>query len=184
MEFWLNIFLAEESNPFADLKGIADKIIPDDPWAFVIQLTATFLLVLILAKFLVKPVRNYMAARQAYIQGNIDEANTKNVEADAKIAEANTMLKEAKTVSKEMVETAKVTALNEKDRIVEETKNEVDLMREKAKLDIENERKKMKEELTSEVIDVALLAASKVVEREVNKEDNERIIKSFIEDKE
>ena len=128
MEFWLNIFLAEESDPFADLKGIADKIIPDDPWAFVIQLTATFLLVLILAKFLVKPVRNYLAARQAYIQGNIDEANTKNVEADAKIAEANTMLKEAKTVSKEMVETAKVTALNEKDRIVEETKNEVDLM--------------------------------------------------------
>ena len=179
---WL--FLAEENDTFGDLKDIADKIIPDDPWAFVVQLTATFLLVLILAKFLVKPVRNYIAARQAYIQGNLDEAANKNKEADEKLLDANTQLKEARVTSKQMVENAKVTALNEKDRIVEETKNEVDLMREKAKLDIENERKKMKEELTSEVIDVALLAASKVVEREVNKEDNERIIKSFIEDKE
>ena len=92
--------------------------------------------------------------------------------------------KEAKTVSKELIENAKVTALNEKDRIVEETKAEVDSMKAKARKDIENERKKMKEELTSEVIDVALLAASKVVEREVNKEDNQAIIESFIKDEE
>ena len=55
-------------------------------------------------------------------------------------------------------------------------------MKEKARKDIENERTQMKEELSKEVIDVALLAASKVVEREVSKEDNERLIDSFIKD--
>ena len=38
----------------------------------------------------------------------------------------------------------------------------------------------MKEELTSEVIDVALSAASKVVEREINDDDSKKIISSFI----
>lgn len=183
MFYLINLFLAD-SDAFEDLENISDKIIPDDIWAIVIQLISTFFLVLILAKFLVKPVRNFIEKRQAYIQGNIDEALVKNQEADVKLTDANAMLKEAKTVSKEMIETAKVTALNEKDRIVEETKNEVDLMREKARLDIENERKKMKEELTNEVIDVALLAASKVVGREVNEEDNKKIIESFISNKE
>ena len=177
---WL--FLADDT--FDDLKDIADKIIPDDPWAFVVQLTATFLLVLILAKFLVKPVRNYMAARQAYIQGNLDEAANKNKEADEKLLDANTQLKEARVTSKQMVENAKVTALNEKDRIVEETKVEVASMKEKARKDIENERIQMKEQLSKEVIDVALLAASKVVEREVSEKDNKKIIDDFIKDKE
>lgn len=177
---WL--FLADDT--FGDLKDIADKIIPDDPWAFVVQLTATFLLVLILAKFLVKPVRNYIAARQAYIQGNLDEAANKNKEADEKLLDANTQLKEARVTSKQMVENAKVTALNEKDRIVEETKVEVASMKEKARKDIENERIQMKEQLSKEVIDVALLAASKVVEREVSEKDNKKIIDDFIKDKE
>lgn len=177
---WL--FLADDT--FGDLKDIADKIIPDDPWAFVVQLTATFLLVLILAKFLVKPVRNYIAARQAYIQGNLDEAANKNKEADEKLLDANTQLKEARVSSKQMVENAKVTALNEKDRIVEETKVEVASMKEKARKDIENERIQMKEQLSKEVIDVALLAASKVVEREVSEKDNKKIIDDFIKDKE
>ena len=177
---WL--FLADDT--FGDLKDIADKIIPDDPWAFVVQLTATFLLVLILAKFLVKPVRNYIAARQAYIQGNLDEAANKNKEADEKLLDANTQLKEARVTSKQMVENAKVTALNEKDRIVEETKVEVASMKEKARKDIENERIQMKEQLSKEVIDVALLAATKVVEREVSEKDNKKIIDDFIKDKE
>lgn len=178
---WL--FLAQEDT-FGDLKDIADKIIPDDPWAFVVQLTATFLLVLILAKFLVKPVRNFIAQRTAYIQGNLDEAANKNKEADEKLLDANNQLKEARTTSKQMVENAKVTALNEKDRIIEETKEEVASMKEKARKDIENERIQMKEQLSKEVIDVALLAASKVVEREVSEKDNKKIIDDFIKDKE
>ena len=97
---------------------------------------------------------------------------------------ANNQLKEARTTSKQMVENAKVTALNEKDRIVEETKNEVASMKEKARKDIENERIQMKEQLSKEVIDVALAAASKVVEREVSEKDNKKIIDDFIKDKE
>lgn len=174
-------FLA--SDTFDDLKEIATKIIPDDPWAFVVQIVATLFLVLILAKFLVKPVKNYISARQEYIQNNLDEANNKNTIANEKLMEADQKLKDAKIVSKEMIENAKVTALNEKDKIIEDTKKEVSLMKEKAHQDIVNERKQMEEELTSNVIDVALLAAGKVIGREVNEQDNLEIINSFIEKK-
>ena len=79
-----------------------------------------------------------------------------------------------------MIESAKVSALNEKDKIIDDAKNEASLIKEKAKTDIEYERKTMKEQLNNDVVDIALLAASKVVEREVNEKDNQRIIESFI----
>ena len=180
------IFLAESEDKYSDLKNIANKIIPNDPIAIVVQLIATFVLILILAKFLVKPAKKYIANRQAYIQGNLDEANNKNNQADKYLADANNKLKEAKVTSKEMIETAKVTALNEKDRILQEAQEEANNILQKAKEDIILERQKMKKELTDEVINVALLAASKVVEREISDKDNVKIIESYInsEDKE
>ena len=122
----------------------------------------------------------YEHHKNNYIQNYLDEAKVKNEQASVNLTESESKLKEARKVSKEMVETAKVTALNEKDRIVLETKEEVRLLKEKAKLDIESERAKMKEEFKNEVIEVALSAASKVVEREINDKDNKKIIDSFI----
>ena len=173
---------SEESDPFADLKKIGEKIIPNDPIAIVVQLLATFLLVLILYKFLVKPVRKYLKKRHDFIQGNLDEATTKNEEANKLLEEANTYLKDAKVTSKEMIENAKVTALNEKDRIVNDTKNEVEAMKSKARMDIDRERNEMETKLHDEVVSIAIAAASKVVEREVTDDDNEKYIQSFVKD--
>lgn len=181
MSIYSLLFLAEDDT-FSDLKDIANKIIPNDPWAFVIQLSATLILVLILAKFLVKPVRKFLQDRHDYIQNNLDEASLKNNEADNKLQIANEQLKNAKKESKEMVENAKVAALNEKDKILNETQQEVKMLKDKAQQDLENERIKMQEKISSEIVDVALLAANKVIEREVTSEDNKKIIESFIED--
>ena len=52
-----------------DLKTIGDKLFPDLP-TMIIQLIATFILVLILAKFLVKPAKNFIAKRKEYIEQN------------------------------------------------------------------------------------------------------------------
>lgn len=182
MNYLLMIFLSEENDKFADLKEIADKIIPDDPWAFLIQILATFILVLILAKFLVKPVKKYIQQRTEYVQGNIDEAIEKKANAEKMLNEADVLLKQAKKDSKELVENAKVSALNEKDKVMNETQNEITLMKEKARQDINNERKQMQEQFSNEVIDISLLAASKVVERNMNDEDNQKIVSSFLED--
>ena len=183
--YFLNLLIlaeSEQSDPFADLKKIGEKIIPNDPIAIIVQLLATFLLVLILYKFLVKPVRKFVQKRHDYVEQNINEATTKNEEANKLLEEANNYLKDAKVASKEMIENAKVTALNEKDRIVNDTKNEVQAMRDKAHLDISRDRREMEEELQTEVVNIALAAASKVVEREVTEEDNEKYIQSFVKD--
>jgi len=176
--------VSEPSNdPFADLKTIGKKIIPSDIWSFVVQLLATAILVFIIAKFLVKPAKKFIEERKAFIDNNINEAVNKNKEADEHLNIAETRLKNSRKESKDIIDAAKVTAMNEKKRIMDETKQEVANMKDKAYKDIESERLKMKEDISSEVIDVALLAASKVVNRNINDEDNHKIVSDFVNGK-
>lgn len=176
--------VSEPSNdPFADLKTIGQKIIPSDIWSFIVQLLATAILVFILAKFLVKPAKKFIEERKAFIDNNINEALNKNKEADEHLNVAETRLKNSRKESKDIIDAAKVTAMNEKKRIMDETKQEVANMKDKAYKDIESERLKMKEDISSEVIDVALLAASKVVNRNINDEDNHKIVSDFVNGK-
>lgn len=171
-------------DPFADLKEIGSKIIPNDIWSFVVQLLATLILVLILAKFLVKPAKKFINARKAYIESNINEAVNKNKEADENLLKAENRLRKSREESKAIINNAKETAMNEQKRIMDETKSEVNAMRDKAYQDIESERLKMKEDLSNEVVDVALLAASKVIDRNVSNQDNRKIVQDFIDGQE
>lgn len=175
------IFLADNGDdPFASLKDIGNKIIPSDIWSFVIQIAATFILVLILAKFLVKPARKFIEARKAYIASNLSEAEEKNKQADANLQASEEKLKQTRKESMEIIESARINAMSEKNRIVDETKQEVNSLRDKALKDIESERNKMREDISNEVIDVALLAASKVVNRNINDDDSRKIVSDFV----
>lgn len=179
MNFKPLISLAD-NDALGSLKDIGSKIIPNDIWSVVIQLLATAILVLILAKFLVKPAKKFIKERQEYIQSNIDEAINKNKEADDRLSMAEKQLQDSRVAGKEIIENAKVTALSEKKKIVDETKKEVITLKDKAYQELESERLKMKKELSEEVVDVALLAASKIVEREINEEDNRKIVSDFV----
>ena len=45
------------------------------------------------------------------------------------------------------------------------------------------EREEAKQEIHDEIINVAMMAASKIVEREINKEDNEKLVEDFLKSK-
>ena len=164
-----------------DLKTIGDKLFPDLP-TMIIQLIATFILVLILGKFLVKPAKNFIAKRKEYIESNLKDAEMKQKLANEKLLEAQQSIKTAKIAKKEMIEEAKKEALNEKDRILKETALEIKDQKAMAVKQIASERKQMQEDLSHEVIDIAMVAASKIVNREINESDNEKMIEEFLKE--
>ena len=156
-----------------DLKTIGDKLFPDLP-TMIIQLIATFILV--------KPAKNYIAKRKEYIESNLKDAEMKQKLANEKLLEAQQSIKTAKISKKEMIEEAKKEALNEKDRILKETALEIKDQKAMAVKQIASERKQMQEDLSHEVIDIAMVAASKIVNREINESDNEKMIEEFLKE--
>ena len=72
--------------------------------------------------------------------------------------------------------------INEKDRILKETALEIKDQKAMAVKQIASERKQMQEDLSHEVIDIAMVAASKIVNREINESDNEKMIEEFLKE--
>ena len=81
-----------------------------------------------------------------------------------------------------LVSLAKEDAQKERAAILEKAKEEKEAEIKRTKEEIAQEIEASKDEIHREIVSVAIDASSKVLEREVNKEDNEKLIDSFIDD--
>ncbi|MDY4788541.1 MAG: F0F1 ATP synthase subunit B [Bacilli bacterium] len=171
------VYLADVGDFIGDVGGKIAISLP----ALITQLLATLILFLVIKKFLYPHAINYINKRKEYITNSVDQATKMNEQAQKNVQASEEALKEAYKEAHTIVDNAKIEALNQKDKILKETQEEV--INKKAQLDkdLEAEKIKMRETIRREMVDVALLAASKVIDREVNDSDNEKLVKNFIE---
>lgn len=151
-------------------------------WTFVFQLINTLIIYLLLKKFLFVPVTNLLNEREKSIQDSIDDAERKNMEAEEYKEQYITKIQTAENEGRDIVNQATKNANIKVDKIIKEAKDEAAKIKEKASQDIERERKKAVNEIKEEISSLAILAASKVLEDELDKNKNKRIVNKFIEE--
>lgn len=174
------VYLADVGDFIGDVGGKIAISLP----ALITQLLATLILFLVIKKYLYPHAMNYINKRKEYIENSVDQATKMNEQANENVKASEETLKKAYKEAHTIVDNAKIEALNQKEKILKETQEEV--VNKKAQLDkdLEAEKVKMRESIRQEMVDVALLAASKVIDREVNDKDNEKLIRNFIEGEE
>ena len=89
-------------------------------------------------------------------------------------------LSSARAEADEMIRTAVQTAQRKGETIIGEANMQASRIKQKAEEDINSERKQMLMDVRSEISDIAVSIASKVVEREVQKKDHETFVDEFI----
>lgn len=149
---------------------------------FFIMLLNIGILYFILKKFLFVPVTNFLEKRRKGIEDSLDEADRKVKEAEEYKSTYLKKLNNAEIESKEIVDKAISNANIKADSIVKEAKLEVTQLKNKAEKDIELERKKAFNEVKDEISTIAILAASKVLESEVDEKKNSDLVDKFIEE--
>lgn len=147
----------------------------------VMVLISTILIILFVKKFFWNYVREYLDARQAHIQSELDESAAKLKESEALKEQYEEKMANAKTEAKEIIAIAKENASKEAGNIVSKAKSNASAIKEKAALDIENEKAKVKEQIKEEISEVAFLAAAKVVEKELDEKTHKKYVDDFIE---
>jgi len=172
--------LSSISDAISDL-DVGNRIFPQIQDVLT-QLLATLVIVFLLAKFLWKPAKKYIDARKNYVASNITEAENKNAEAGKLLAVAQERIDHSEEEAAEIVKNAKKEAQAEADKIIESANKTAKDRIEQANLEIESAKRESLEEIRKEIIDVAMLAATKVVEREVDTKDNQKFLKDFIKD--
>ena len=155
-------------------------IISINLWQILISLANLLIIFLIFKKLLFKPVQNVFAARQAQVDKLYGEAEDDRNAAMGMKQEYETRLATAREEADGIVKNAVQTAQRKGDAILNEASTQASRMKQKAEEEISMERKQMLMDVRSEISDIAVSIASKVVEREVQKKDHESFVDEFI----
>ena len=149
-------------------------------WTFVFQLMNTLILFLILKKFLFGPVTSFMKKREDEIKNQIQAAKNLDEDAHKLKAEYELKLTHADDEGKDIIKKYTQRAENRAFEIVKTAEAEVDTMKLNAHRELERERVKAVNELKGQISELTILAASKVVEKDLNEADHKELINKFI----
>ena len=152
------------------------------PVELIIQLINTFLVFFILSKLLFKPVLGIIEAREKEIQSNLAEGERTKAEGEKFRKEYEEKLNSAKEQGQEIIKQATLRADKKSEEIISIAKNEAMSIKEKASKDIEQERQKVMNEVKDDISSIALLAASKVIENDIDASKHEKLINDFIKE--
>lgn len=147
---------------------------------FIFYLINFLILVGVLTKFLYKPFLNLMETRKQSIKDALDNAELTNRRADEKMQNYNKRIARAEEEGREIIREAKIKADAQARQIIEDAQTEAGELMSKAERTIEREKEKAMEEMRQEIAALALLAAEKIVEHEIQRVGQEAIVDEVI----
>ncbi len=150
-------------------------------WTLIFQWGNLLILYLVIKKFLFGPIQNIIESREKEVQALYDAAEQAKNDAAAMKEEYSEHLANAKDEANEILKNANKKATVRGEEIIRDAQEKAAAIVARADVQIEMERKRAFEEVKQDISDIALLAASKVVERELSAEEHERLIGEFIE---
>ena len=158
-----------------------DKLFPN-PWDALAVFLAFVVLLIAVLYFAYKPVKKLLKQRGDYVEDKIKTAEQREKDSQRLLDETNEEVKAKRIEAMGIVEKAKEDANKERNEILEKAKEEKQAELQRTREEIAQEIEASKDEIHREIVSVALDASSKVLEREVNKKDNEKLIDSFIDE--
>ena len=163
------------------------------PWTFIAQICNLFIQMYLIKRFLFKPINEMLEKRRAAADAEITDAEAAKKEANAIKEEYEQNMQEAKAKANEILESARKTATLQSEKIVKEASEQAAALKnkaekeiaqekkkEKAEADIAQEKRKAVNEIKGEIGGIAMDIAGKVIEREINEKDHEKLIDEFI----
>ncbi|MCU1454253.1 MAG: synthase, subunit b [Acidimicrobiales bacterium] len=125
-------------------------------------------------------IKKGMAARTERIRNDLETAEHQREEADQILAEYRTQLAEAKTESAHIIEEARQTADALRKDLETRAAADIADMKAKAATDIEAAKRQAIADLRHEVAELAISAAERVVERNLDDATNRALVEEFI----
>ena len=154
----------------------------DFGWTFVFQVGNFVVIFLLLKKFLFKPVRKAMLDRQESIENTISEADSIKIEALALKAQYDEKLENIKSEAREILKDTRLKADAHARDVVNEAQEKASLIIKHGEEEIARENVKAMNELKDQVASIALMAAEKIIEKQLDAKEHDELIKKFVEE--
>ena len=142
---------------------------------------AIFLLVLIvLGKFAWGPVLTLLQQREEFIHRTLSDAKRERDEAEARLQEYSAKLQSAQAEAVAIIDNARRDAERLRGELRERAKNEADTIIKNAERQIQLETARAVQQIRTEAVELSVMIASKLIQRNITKDDNERLIEEAL----
>ncbi len=148
---------------------------------FIATIFALSILILLIYKLFWHKMKKHLEIRKENISANISVAKYKNEEAEENYKKSEISLKGSKSEGNKIIEASIKEAKIEKRSIKDETKKEADLILERAREQIEREKASMESDIKKEILETSILAAQKIIEKELDEKTNKKMINELID---
>lgn len=134
------------------------------------------LVVLVLGKFAWSPILALLQEREDFIRKSLSDAKHDREEAEARLKEYGVKLQTARAEAATMIDEARRDAERLREDLRQRARAEADTVVRNAERQIELQTQRAIQQIRAEAVDLSVTIASKIIGRNLSKEDNERLI--------
>ena len=152
-----------------------------DPGLFLWTILTFLLLLGVLAKFAWNPLLKMLRDREEFIRSSLDDAEKARAELERLNSEGEDIVNKARSEAQTILSESKAAASKLKDETLNAAKDQAKSILSDAEKQIRIEKDKAIEEIKSEVVDLSLSVATKLIKKNISREDNQALIDDSLE---
>ena len=153
-----------------------NPLVQPDPGLYIWTIATFLVLVGLLAKFAWGPLLAAMAARQDAIRKSLDEARQAKQELERLNVESARILAQARTEAEAILTATRSDATQFREELKQQARADAAAIVKNAEKQIELEKTRALQEIRQEAVNLSVTIASKLLQRNVSKDDNLRLI--------
>ena len=134
------------------------------------------LVVVVLGKFAWGPILSLLKQREDFIHKSLSDAKHDRDEAEARLKEYAARLQSAQAEAVAIIEEARRDSERLRQELRERARSEADTMIKNAERQIELQTTRAIQQLRQESVELSVTIASKILQRNISKEDNDKLI--------
>jgi F-type H+-transporting ATPase subunit b len=153
-----------------------NPLVQPDPGLFIWTIATFLVLLALLAKFAWRPLLQALEARQQAIRKALDDAQQAKQDLERLNAESAQIVARARVEADAIISQSRSDGERLREEIRQKARGEADNIVKNAERQIQLETTRALEQIRHEAVDLSVMIASKILQRNISKADNERLI--------
>ena len=157
-----------------------NPLVQPDPGLFIWTILTFLVLVTLLAKFAWRPLLQALDSRQELIRKSLDDAQQARQEMERLQHESAQIIRQARVDAEAVVAQSRSDAAALREEMRQKAKAEANGIVRNAERQIQLETQRALQQIRHEAVDLSVMIASKILRRNLTREDNEKLIEEAL----
>jgi F-type H+-transporting ATPase subunit b len=157
-----------------------NPLVQADPGLFIWTIVTFLVLLALLAKFAWRPLLAALDSRQETIRKSLDDAQLARQELERLNKESAEIIRTARVEAESIISQSRADGERLREEVKQKARAEADHIVRNAERQIQLETGRALQQIRREAVDLSVMIASKIIQRNITKEDNERLIEDAL----